>query len=91
MMCFQPENGRACGVCEACRVFGNSADLMVIEPEKGLIKVESIRHLGDELYLKPTNARRKCVVINDAECMNENAQNALLKFWRSLQNMQAFS
>lgn len=79
MMCLNNINGNYCGKCEACRTFENNADFHIIEPEKNLIKVDSIREFEKEIYLKPTISNRKCFIINDADLMNESAQNALLK------------
>ena len=79
MMCFSPIQGEACGNCEACQTFGNTSEFAMIEPDNQVIKVDSIRKLGEEIYLKPTHAKRKCFVINEADAMNESAQNALLK------------
>ena len=79
LMCLESENGTACEKCEVCNTFENNADFYIIEPEKNIIKVEEIRKLESEIYLKPTKATRKCFIINDADFMNESAQNALLK------------
>lgn len=79
MMCLNNEKGKACEKCDACKTFESNGDFFVIEPEKNIIKVEEIRNLIKEIYLKPTKARKKCFIINDADLMNESAQNALLK------------
>ena len=79
MMCPNSFEGVACDVCEVCKTFETNGDFSIIEPEKNLIKVDEIRKLINEIYLKPTKANRKCFIINDADLMNENAQNALLK------------
>ena len=59
-------------------VVGNEG-YIVVESEDNVIKVDAIRNLKDEVLLKPIVADRKIIIINDAECMNEQAQNALLK------------
>ena len=68
-----------CNNCESCKVFDNSPDFQIIEKEDDLIKVDAIRQLGENIMLKPTTSNRRVFIINDAECMNESAQNALLK------------
>ena len=73
------EKGQACGNCEACKTFENNADFLIIESEKNIIKVNVIRDFEKEVYLKPTISNRKCFIIDDADLMNESAQNALLK------------
>lgn len=55
------------------------ADINIIEPEDGLIKISKIRQLGEEIMLKPTVSEKKVFIIRDGELMNEAAQNALLK------------
>lgn len=79
MMCINNKNGVACGECEACKTFKTNGDFYIIEPEKNIIKVDEIRNLINEIYLKPTKAKKKCFIINDSDLMNESAQNALLK------------
>lgn len=78
-MCLANIDGKFCGVCEACKTFENNADFNIIKPEKNIIKVDEIRNLESEIYLKPTKAKRKFFIIDDADLMNESAQNALLK------------
>lgn len=79
IMCPNSVNGKACMTCEVCKTFGNNADLSIIEPDKNIIKVDAIRNFETEVYLKPTMSLKKCFIINDADMMNESAQNALLK------------
>lgn len=57
----------------------NEADFKIISPEKDSIKVEEIRNLITEIYLKPVHSKRKVIIIDEADKMNTNAQNALLK------------
>ena len=56
-----------------------SLDVTIIEPENGLIKVDVIRALSENIMLKPTVSNRRVFIINNADAMNESAQNALLK------------
>ena len=79
ILCLNSSNGVACETCESCMKFSSSPDLLIIEPEEGLIKVEKIRHLIDGVMLKPTISNRSVFIIRDAEYMNESSQNALLK------------
>ncbi len=56
-----------------------NSDLKVLTPEKGVIKVDAIRGFTSELFLLPTVSDRKVFIIDEADKMNEQAQNALLK------------
>lgn len=72
-------SGEACNNCESCKTFENSSDFKFVTPEKDVIKVDMIREMSVEIFLKPTISKRKVFIIDDAETMNEQAQNALLK------------
>lgn len=72
-----------CGVCRGCHLaqIGTHPDITVIAPEDGKknITVPQIRALRTEAYVKPHMADRRVFVIDKADSMNEQAQNALLK------------
>lgn len=74
---------RPCGVCRECHLAGGGAhpDITTAAPEDGKksITVAQIRALRNEAYVKPHMARRRVLVIDGADTMNEQAQNALLK------------
>ena len=79
VMCNKSENLDYCGICDSCLTFESGNDFKMIAPTKNVIKVDEIREFCSELFLKPTKASHKIFIIDDAECMNEQAQNALLK------------
>ena len=79
VMCNVSNKFEYCNECEACHTFDSGNDFKMIIPTKNVIKVDEIREFCSELFLKPTKAVRKVFIIDDAECMNEQAQNALLK------------
>ena len=54
-------------------------DLRWLDPEDGVIKVDAIREIAEFLVQTPQVAGRKIAVIEDADRMNLNAANALLK------------
>lgn len=74
---------RPCGVCSNCRKAAGNIHPDIIRvslPEdKREIVVAQIRQLRSEAYIRPNEANRKVFIIEDAQAMNENAQNALLK------------
>ena len=72
--------------CNTCRDCLNSAnlshpDIIVVAPEenKKNISVNQIRTLRDEAYVKPHGAARRVFIIDCADTMNDQSQNALLK------------
>ncbi|MBM4053562.1 MAG: DNA polymerase III subunit delta' [Planctomycetes bacterium] len=73
----------ACDVCSICKriMVDNFADLFFLFPEKNhrVIKLEQLKHLQEILYVKPIEAKHKIVIIEDADKMNEEASNCLLK------------
>ena len=54
-------------------------DLRWLQPEVGVIKVDAIREIVEFLVQTPQAAGRKIAVVEDADRMNLNAANALLK------------
>ena len=79
MLC-KGEN-KPCGECPACRKFLADAhpDVRVVRPEKNIIKVEAVRELIDYLSMRPYEGGKHIAIIEQADKMNANAQNALLK------------
>ena len=72
-----------CGGCPACMKIqeGNHPDVIFVTHESpDVIKVDDIRlQVTDTVSIRPYYGRRKVYVIDDADLMNPQAQNALLK------------
>jgi DNA polymerase-3 subunit delta' len=83
LFCADPTGHDACGVCIHCRQIAarTHPDLVMLRPEgdSATIKIEAVRDLIAKANLRPFQARCKVFVIQQAECMNDVAQNALLK------------
>ena len=81
LFCDQPTAAGGCGTCAQCRpaISRSHPDLMVLEADKGVIKIEPVRAMITRAGFSPLQARVKVFVIVQAEAMNETAQNALLK------------
>jgi len=71
---------KPCNHCPSCLQFlsGNSPNLLFVSQEKNVIRVNAIREMIEKIHLRP-NEGKMCVIIDQADRMNENAQNALLK------------
>ena len=72
---------KPCDLCPACKkcLNGSHPDVHVVAPEKNTIKVDQIRDLIETLSLASYEGGKKIAIIQRADCMNESAQNALLK------------
>ena len=78
------ENHNYCGTCRSCEVYDSGAhtDLKVIKPKgknNTSITIDSIREVGKDIYQKPMMSKRKVYIIENAETMRLEAQNAFLK------------
>ena len=71
-----------CGVCKSClqAVSGNHPDIKYVTHEKASISVDDIRiQLNNDVQIKPYSSNYKVYIIDEAEKLTEQAQNALLK------------
>lgn len=89
MLCSSPGK-RPCGVCRDCRKVrdGIHPDLIRIKRlsddrgrPKAFISVEQIRDMRADAAVLPNEAGAKVYIIEEAETMNESAQNAALKLF----------
>ena len=75
------EENKPCNKCTSCMEIENSnhPDFMQIEPDGNAIKIEQIRFLQQKIAEKPIISKNKVYIINNADTMTKEAQNALLK------------
>ena len=78
--CLTPDTG-ACGTCLACRKAddGNHPDLQIIRPSGAWIKIDQIRELQRRIIYRPLEGARKVYILTEAERLNLEAANCLLK------------
>ena len=83
IMCQSDRNARPCGICKNCRRFDRMLlpDLLLPQPKKNTksIGVDAIRNILDALSSHPLENGRRVVLIENAEQLTPQAQNALLK------------
>ena len=79
-----------CEECNSCRLSVNNVhpDLKVVDytigedgKQKASISVEAIRQFKQEVYLRPFYKDRKIYILENAEKMTTEAQNAMLKIF----------
>lgn len=79
--CLKGGQGDSCDRCVACVKIarGIHPDVHLVSPEGATLKIDQIRTLIQEATLRPYEGRRKVFILDQAETMTEQAQNALLK------------
>ncbi|MBI4496152.1 MAG: DNA polymerase III subunit delta' [Deltaproteobacteria bacterium] len=76
-----PAAKEACGGCPSCLKVdsSNHPDLILVEPEGDVIRIDQVRVLKGRLRFHPLEGGRRACLIEAAERMNPAAANALLK------------
>jgi DNA polymerase-3 subunit delta' len=75
-------DGDSCGECKNCRLIeeGNHLDVHWIEPEKNIIRIKQIEDLQKKFSYRAAESSHKVYIMEEAEKMNQEATNRLLKF-----------
>jgi DNA polymerase-3 subunit delta' len=83
LLCEAPAGDDACGSCPQCvrLAAGVHPDLHPVarQEDRRDIRTEQARELVRWLALQPLMATRKVAIVDEAHCLNEHGQNALLK------------
>lgn len=72
----------ACGECRSCDRIGRGVhvDVVALEPDdKASIKIDGVRDLVARIGFRPFEGRRRFVLLREADALEPQAQNALLK------------
>lgn len=79
--CRRPEASDLCGTCSSCikAASGNHPDIVLYPAEKNVIKIESMRELSREAQFRPFEAKKRVFIVDQAECLTEEAANSILK------------
>lgn len=81
--CAAPSDGEPCDTCGSCLKINSSAhpDVMVLEKDqkKAEFGIDVVFEAIRSMALKPYEARKKVYVLDEADLMSEEAQNAVLK------------
>lgn len=83
--CTSPPEVRPCGECPTCKAIaaGTHPDVVALEPDlekaSRAIPIEAIREIIRQSQYHRYGARRRFVIVDPAEAMQEPAANALLK------------
>ena len=87
MQCTSPGE-KPCRTCPQCRkVFrGTHPDIITVEDsDRVRLSVDTTREIMQDMYISPNEGRKKIYVF--PQPLQTQAQNALLKRWRSRRNM----
>ena len=80
--CAAPSATDACGTCASCTRIarGVHPDVLIVEPgETGAIKIDQVRDAIERSAYRPFEGRRRAVIVDQADAMASEAQNAMLK------------
>ena len=70
-----------CETCSSCvkEAAGHHPDILLFQPYKNLIRIDTMRELNREVQFRPFEGRLRCFIIDQAETMTEEAANCILK------------
>jgi DNA polymerase-3 subunit delta' len=79
--CENPSSGDACGTCIPCGKIGagEHLDVETYRADGQFIRVNQMRDLSEKAQYRPYEGRRRVYIIDEAERMNIEAANSILK------------
>lgn len=71
----------ACGNCPTCLAIAERRlpDVYEVEPAGLVVKIEQMRAVRQLAHLKPMKARKRVIIVDEADRMTDDASNSLLK------------
>jgi DNA polymerase-3 subunit delta' len=71
----------ACGECSICLAISNGRfpDVQEIKPSGQVIRVEHVREMRQAAYMRPMVGRKRVFIISEADKMNDESSNTVLK------------
>ncbi|MFF9486104.1 DNA polymerase III subunit delta' [Streptomyces sp. NPDC014676] len=85
LQCVSPDRALGgapgCGFCDGCHtaLIGTHADVTTVAAVGAVIRVMDMRDTVRKSYTAPANGRWQVILVEDAERLNENSANAVLK------------
>ena len=76
--CENPVDGDPCGVCEKCRAFETSFDIVEMDAASNN-GVDDVRELREKINFMPVEMKRRVYIIDEVHMLSIGAFNALLK------------
>ncbi len=79
--CKGDTEAELCGTCSSCvkEAAGHHPDILLFQPHKNLIRIDTMRELNREVQFRPFEGRLRYFIIDQAETMTEEAANCILK------------
>ncbi len=82
ILCENRDEDKACHRCQSCHMVeaGTHPDIITIEKDTKVTKVDNIReNIVREMEIKPYQSNHKIIIVNAADTINIQGQNAMLK------------
>ena len=82
ILCESRDEDKACDRCQSCHMVeaGTHPDIIIIEKDTKVTKVDNIReNIVREMEIKPYQSNHKIIIVNAADTINIQGQNAMLK------------
>ena len=76
--CENPVDGDPCGVCDKCRAYDNSFDIVEMDAASNN-GVDHVRELREKINFLPIEMKRRVYIIDEVHMLSVGAFNALLK------------